>query len=86
MGQDISWKVKGKPHDLNHDLTFSAHTLIRVVTSSGEFPHNVVAIVFTAADSFFRISPYCRIDNFFSGVTHNAGSFLVPQIVGWFYV
>ena len=27
MGQDISLKVKGKPHDLNHDLTFSAHTI-----------------------------------------------------------
>ena len=27
MGQDISLKVKGKNHDLNHDLTFSAHTI-----------------------------------------------------------
>ena len=27
MGQDISLKVKGKTHDLNHDLTFSAHTI-----------------------------------------------------------
>jgi hypothetical protein len=28
MGQDISLKiVKGKTHDLYHDLTFSAHTI-----------------------------------------------------------
>ena len=29
MGQDISlkWERKGKTHDLNHDLTFSAHTI-----------------------------------------------------------
>ena len=27
MGQDISLKVKGKTHDLNHNLTFSAHTI-----------------------------------------------------------
>ena len=27
MGQGISLKVKGKTHDLNHDLTFSAHTI-----------------------------------------------------------
>jgi hypothetical protein len=27
MGQNIRLKVKGKTHDLNHDLTFSAHTI-----------------------------------------------------------
>ena len=27
MGQDISLKSEGKNHDLNHDLTFSAHTI-----------------------------------------------------------
>ena len=27
MGQDISLKVNGKTHDLNHDLTFSARTI-----------------------------------------------------------
>jgi hypothetical protein len=27
MGQDISLRMKGKTHDLNHDLTFSAHTI-----------------------------------------------------------
>ena len=28
MGQDKkAWKSKGKTHDLNHDLTFSAHTI-----------------------------------------------------------
>ena len=27
IGQGISLKVKGKTHDLNHDLTFSAHTI-----------------------------------------------------------
>ena len=27
MEQDISLKVKGKTHDLNHDLTFYAHTI-----------------------------------------------------------
>ena len=26
MGQDISLKSEMKTHDLNHDLTFSAHT------------------------------------------------------------
>ena len=26
MGQDISLKSKRKAHDLNHDLTFYAHT------------------------------------------------------------
>ena len=56
--------------------------LICVVTTLWGIPHNVVTMVFTAADSFFRISPYCRIDNFFSGVTHNAGFFTVLQIVG----
>jgi hypothetical protein len=39
-------------------------------------------MVFTAADSFFRISPYCRIDKKISGVAQNAGFFTVPQIVG----
>ena len=59
-----------------------ANTLICVVTTFWGIPHNVIAMVFTAADSFFRISPYCRIDNFLPGVTHNAGFFTVPQIVG----
>jgi hypothetical protein len=27
MGQDISLKSERKTHDLNHDLTFSAHTI-----------------------------------------------------------
>ena len=27
MGKDISLKSERKPHDLNHDLTFSAHTI-----------------------------------------------------------
>jgi hypothetical protein len=27
MGQDISLKSEMKTHDLNHDLTFSAHTI-----------------------------------------------------------
>ena len=27
MGQDISLKVKGKTHDSNHDLKFSANTI-----------------------------------------------------------
>ena len=27
MGQDISLKSKRKTHDLNHELTFSAHTI-----------------------------------------------------------
>ena len=27
MGQDISLKSERKNHDLNHDLTFSAHTI-----------------------------------------------------------
>jgi hypothetical protein len=27
MGQDISLKSEIKNHDLNHDLTFSAHTI-----------------------------------------------------------
>ena len=27
MGQGISLKSERKPHDLNHDLTFSAHTM-----------------------------------------------------------
>ena len=27
MGQSISLKVKGKTHDLNHDLRFFAHTI-----------------------------------------------------------
>ena len=27
MGQDISLKSESKTHDLNHDLTFSAHTI-----------------------------------------------------------
>ena len=27
MGLDMNMKVKGKTHDLNHDLTFSAHTI-----------------------------------------------------------
>ena len=38
--------------------------LICVVTTFWGIPHNVVAMVFTAADSLFRISPYCRKDNF----------------------
>ena len=60
----------------------TANTLICVVTTFWGIPHNVVTIVFTAADSFFRIFPYCRIDNFWGGVTHNAGSLIVPQIAG----
>ena len=55
--------------------------LICVVTTFWGIPHKVVAMIFTAADSFFRISPYCRIDNLLSGVTHNEGSSIVPQIV-----
>ena len=27
MGKDISLKSERKPHDLNHDLTVSAHTI-----------------------------------------------------------
>ena len=45
----------------------NANPLLCVATRLWGIPQNVVAMVFTAADSFFRISPYCRIDNFFFG-------------------
>ena len=35
MGQDISLKSERKAHDLNHDLTFSAHTINCVCHSIG---------------------------------------------------
>ena len=47
----------------------------------GNSPH-VVAMVFTAADSLFRISSYFWVEKKISGVTHNVVSLIVPQIVG----
>ena len=59
---------------------FLVNTLILVGTAIWGIPQIIVTTVFIEADSSFRISPDCRIDSFFPGVTHNAGFSKFPKL------